>query len=176
MEDSTLWRHVIAAKYGPYLQPSQSTLKLFRGPWKSIIQHKELILDNIVSVIGNGGSTSFWHDQWIGPSPLKDAYPRLFALNSSADVWINETSSWNLQLRRHLTGNEIDECSCLFTIIFPPPSPLMEDGWKWPIEPKGTFTVRSLSHKLSSSGANNHKDLYSCIWKGSIPKKIKFFL
>lgn len=57
-----------------------------------LIREMKLSLINIVHVIGNGEATSFWNDTWVGTSPLKNAFPRLFALSghkmaSTAHCW-----------------------------------------------------------------------------------------
>ncbi|PWA81371.1 RNA-directed DNA polymerase, eukaryota, Reverse transcriptase zinc-binding domain protein [Artemisia annua] len=36
--------------------------------------------------VGNGESTSFWHDSWIGEIPLNNMYPRLYALEVDKHV------------------------------------------------------------------------------------------
>lgn len=37
--------------------------------------------NNTRRVLGNGRSTFFWHDIWVGDIPLKLKYPRLFDLS-----------------------------------------------------------------------------------------------
>lgn len=32
--------------------------------------------------VGNGAGTYFWHDDWFGNQPLKEAFPRLFSSSS----------------------------------------------------------------------------------------------
>ncbi|GJZ57312.1 hypothetical protein Tco_0612806 [Tanacetum coccineum] len=57
--------------------------------WSSIIKCNALksqgldLISHCKIRVGNGMSTSFWHDQWLGDSCLRLSYPRLFALENN---------------------------------------------------------------------------------------------
>ncbi|PWA89944.1 cytochrome P450 [Artemisia annua] len=58
------------------------------GPWYQIARLKEDLIPNGINLsdlfskkIGNGESTKFWLDKWMGGSPLNELYPRLFRLD-----------------------------------------------------------------------------------------------
>jgi len=42
--------------------------------------------DNLRRVVGGGGSTYFWSDNWVGDVPLRVQFPRLFDL--AVDKWV----------------------------------------------------------------------------------------
>lgn len=71
IEKEALWSCLIDAKYGSPFHPQQSTIKLSKRPWSYIIKQAGIIQENTVKVIGNGESTFFWMDNWVGTSPLK---------------------------------------------------------------------------------------------------------
>ncbi|GJZ87097.1 hypothetical protein Tco_0658707 [Tanacetum coccineum] len=48
------------------------------------------VLDCLSLKLGNGESTSFWHDNWSGVGVAKDIFPRLFALEDR-----KELKTWN---------------------------------------------------------------------------------
>lgn len=81
--------------------------------------------DNTVSLIGNGKSTSFSNDRWIG-LVLKKHVPKSHALalckdNSIADIWKEEATTWDLGLRPSLTEEEMNEWTNLSHISSPSP-------------------------------------------------------
>jgi len=51
---------------------------------------------NIRRVVGNGLGTLFWYDHWVGESPLRYKYPRLFdlAVNKDSTVAEMERERW----------------------------------------------------------------------------------
>nr|GEX34916.1 hypothetical protein [Tanacetum cinerariifolium] len=67
-----------------------SLIKSKSGPWYRIVKLKDdlskigIDLPSIFKKkIGDGCSTRFWLDTWLGGSPLKDTFPRLFRLDSN---------------------------------------------------------------------------------------------
>jgi hypothetical protein len=57
--------------------------------------------------VGDGAKTSFWEDQWIGPSYLAKAFPRLFLVSMNMNVTIKEvfdSSVGMLTFRREMVG------------------------------------------------------------------------
>ncbi|KAE8663292.1 RING-H2 finger protein ATL79-like [Hibiscus syriacus] len=74
----------------------------------------------------NGHSVVFWNDVWLGEVPLKDLFPRLYALSinkmgkvvefraNNAAGWV-----WDIQMRRNLLDWEIEQWNIWVGI--PPP-------------------------------------------------------
>nr|GEX90358.1 hypothetical protein [Tanacetum cinerariifolium] len=81
------WSKVIHALHGS----NTSTLSAsYSSLWSFIIKECKALKSQSLDVIshckirvGNGMSTSFWHDQWLGDSCLRLSYPRLFALENN---------------------------------------------------------------------------------------------
>lgn len=60
--------------------------------------------------IGNGRSTSFWHDHWLGPMPLVGMFPALFSHCDQPQVLVAACKAgdvWNLHLHHHLSAQEL---------------------------------------------------------------------
>ena len=100
----SLWRQVIQSKYN---YPSSLLITELQipnkgGPWRSIckaiLSHpiaKTFSLSKTRKKIGDGASTSFWHEIWLGPSPLKTQFPRLFSISSGQNASIAMFGFWN---------------------------------------------------------------------------------
>ncbi|PWA52455.1 cytochrome P450 [Artemisia annua] len=86
-----LWCQVIRSIYGSSGALNvDSTIRSNSGVWYQIVKLRSDLLKvniNLPSIfkikLGNGQSTSFWHDPWIGGSPLKDSFPRLYRLDTN---------------------------------------------------------------------------------------------
>nr|GEV85076.1 hypothetical protein [Tanacetum cinerariifolium] len=92
---SSLWSRFITAIHGIHgaLDCPLSFFK--RSPWIDIVREVRKLsikgidlLSLIKKKVGNGETTSFWDDVWLGDSPLKHTYPRLYLLelNKHASV------------------------------------------------------------------------------------------
>lgn len=79
-------------------------------------------------------------------------------------------------MRHNLNETEILEWSILSTLLQPPSRPMVDDTWKWNLDTSGQFNTRSLSQYLASNGNIQNAALYKNIWKGPIPKNVRFFL
>ncbi|XP_071739386.1 uncharacterized protein [Rutidosis leptorrhynchoides] len=98
--ENTFWVRVIKSIYGKsgglscISTPPDNELKKFSGRvWTSIIKIEQPLTklgvnlsNDFFKVVGNGMDTSFWNDKWVGELSLKEAYPRLYRLESSKDV------------------------------------------------------------------------------------------
>ncbi|GJW56280.1 putative RNA-directed DNA polymerase, eukaryota, reverse transcriptase zinc-binding domain protein, partial [Tanacetum coccineum] len=127
--------------------------------------------------VGNGKSIRFWDDSWCGDKPLKDVFPRIFALDNDkrciVDHRINN-STWSTALRRMPRGGiESHQFSVLLDSIRDVMLSDKEDAWKWALNSTG-FTV---------SSARNHIDEHiltggytTTRWPKCVPKKVNVFM
>jgi hypothetical protein len=97
-----VWKDVLISKYGVNVV-GKVVIGEENIPWFSSLWWKDVcsIGSNlgvnwfsqcVTKKIGNGALTSFWVDNWIGDSPLKDRFPRLFSISnqkeaSVAEIW-----------------------------------------------------------------------------------------
>lgn len=110
VEKHTLWRRVIAAKFGSYSCDKKAgtrSLPTARGPWRAIFTLQSMVDQHVVVTLGNGHSVSFWFDSWVATYPLHSAFPNLFALSlakeaSVFNLWKASEGCWDLERRRNL--------------------------------------------------------------------------
>ncbi|XP_071728387.1 uncharacterized protein [Rutidosis leptorrhynchoides] len=101
-ETNAFWVKIIRSIYGVYggLVTGSST-SLVPGTWTNIIMAGKAIELSQVEFsncfrrsIHDGGSTSFWHDHWISIDKLSNLFPRLYRLESNADVTGDGPDRW----------------------------------------------------------------------------------
>nr|GFA55635.1 RNA-directed DNA polymerase, eukaryota, reverse transcriptase zinc-binding domain protein [Tanacetum cinerariifolium] len=136
-----------------------STLSAFYSLlWSSIIKEcnslKSQGLDLISHCkirVGNGMSTSFWHDQWLGDSCLRLSYPRLFALknNKVCTVAAKMSASFVSSLRRDVRGGEESaQLSWIFDLLDTVVLSNMGDRRFWDLNGDGCFRVKDVRRML----------------------------
>ncbi|RVX20860.1 hypothetical protein CK203_002941 [Vitis vinifera] len=64
------------------------------GLWKEISKEGSLLLNNVSFSVGDGKRVRFWKDIWCGSNSLCEAFPSLFALAVSKEVWVADC--WDL--------------------------------------------------------------------------------
>ncbi|KAL9677221.1 hypothetical protein QQ045_005449 [Rhodiola kirilowii] len=115
-----LWRKMVLEKYDirrPHA-PNEASIhpKKLSKSWNDILNivqgNSEVALafkEGLKFKLGNGNSTSFWHDVWLGDIPIKGQYPKLFllAVDKKASVremgcWVGGVWFWQLKFRRFL--------------------------------------------------------------------------
>jgi len=140
--------------------------------------------DNIRRVIGDGRNTLFWYDNWVGGTPLRFKFPRLFDLVVSKecsveDMWRGgwEVGGGGWEWRRRLFVWEEDtvrECSTLLSNIV-----LQEnvyDSWRWLLDPSHGYTVREAYRFLTNSGNFVVRSMVNDVWHKNIPSKVSLFM
>lgn len=107
-----MWRKVIKSNYGedifrfaPFENPNHSS---YESIWlrdlsslKSSSIRYDLFFKCVGRKVGNGRSTLFWHDTWVGDSPLKIRFGKLFSVATFIDstvanngVWVDGVWNW----------------------------------------------------------------------------------
>ena len=105
VEETRLWRRVVALKFGEEWGGWSS--KLDRGVhgcglWRSIRMGWEAFSKNIHFQVGKGDRVRLWTDPWCGDSPLKLTYPVVYGIASNKALlgkwlwWfrVEETRLW----------------------------------------------------------------------------------
>ena len=80
------------------------------SPWISILKAVQKLDNDGIQIfsfckkkIGDGKSTLFWDDIWLGDSSLKVQFPRVYALESDKSALVQDRVvlvDWNLVQRR----------------------------------------------------------------------------
>ena len=92
MEETWLWRRVVATKFGEEWEGWTS--KLRRGVhrcdlWRSIWMGWEAFSKNISFKVGVGNRVIFWIDHWCGDLPLHLAFPVLYNIATNRAVYVD---------------------------------------------------------------------------------------
>jgi hypothetical protein len=106
--NGTFWKDILSAKYGAQVCQNVHWIgsSIHNGAsswWKDICsidirEDESWFAQNLSRKIGNGLSTRFWLDCWLGDNPLSVRYPRLFSISAFkegvvGDFW-KERERW----------------------------------------------------------------------------------
>nr|GEY19151.1 RNA-directed DNA polymerase, eukaryota, reverse transcriptase zinc-binding domain protein [Tanacetum cinerariifolium] len=93
-QNTSLWVRVVKAIHGEDGKVGQNISSRSYSCWLNIVKEVSLLQAKGVNVmnyvrlkLGNRESTSFWKDNWINGGVLKDAFPRLYALEMCKKVY-----------------------------------------------------------------------------------------
>lgn len=191
-EPEALWRKVISEKYGDFIA-HELTIPKQGGQWKNIVScilknpvAKEMLKSHIRRVVRNGAATLFWQDLWLGQSPLKNQFPRLFSIAADPKATIASLGSWHgpvwiwnfnwIRPFRPRDENEWSSLQGLMKNIFLSSS--STDSFAWTPHKAGLFSVKSISLELAKSSCNPQARIcnWKRVWKGLVPPRIEVFL
>ncbi|KAF3578626.1 hypothetical protein DY000_02034686 [Brassica cretica] len=68
--------------------------------WRRILKGRDLLLQHLGKVIGNGETTSLWNDSWIDPETNLKPYGLVFIADKDlmvSNILTRETREWNIQ-------------------------------------------------------------------------------
>ncbi|GAU44056.1 hypothetical protein TSUD_399540 [Trifolium subterraneum] len=101
-----LWRDIIFARYGP-LSPSPHLggrpqgLRRASGWWRNmsllggpVDASSDWFSEGVTKTVGNGLMTSFWFDPWVGETPLRIQFQRLFQVSAQSTNSVGEMGRW----------------------------------------------------------------------------------
>jgi hypothetical protein len=193
--DVGVWKDVLVAKYGEFILSnvnlSSVTSPYFASLWWKDVRDLEKCIDVskgleelIVRKVGNGLSTRFWRDVWLGDSALCVKFPRLFSLSSQIDARIGdlfllegESRSWSFIWRRSLFLWEEDLVSQLLVLLDSVLLSFEEDRWCWKLNPVDGFSVKSAFEFLGEleidiNSSAFELEIFEKIWESSAPSKV----
>ncbi|CAN6248749.1 unnamed protein product [Urochloa humidicola] len=88
--------------------------------WSSLLQLLPEFRQCTQVHLGNGRTTSFWFDHWIGPSALAVSFPALFSHCQRANITVHEAwagGHWELQLHSRLSSVALSELQVLLLAL-----------------------------------------------------------
>ncbi|GJW29619.1 hypothetical protein Tco_0046494 [Tanacetum coccineum] len=126
--------------------------KSSKSPWNAIlrsVQHLQLkgidLLSACYRSIGDGKCTKFWDETWCGDRPLKDLFPRVYALEGNKECTVAQHLNpldWSTVLRRlHKGGVEGTQFTALLDTIRDVTLSDSKDGWSWALDSSGFFVA-----------------------------------
>ncbi|XP_071692036.1 uncharacterized protein [Rutidosis leptorrhynchoides] len=161
------------------------------GIWNNIIA-AGVAMDEIqvpfthsfIKTIGDGGSTSFWQEHWIGSDKLCNLFPRLYRLELNQNASVKDrccklndelTTSWNWS--RIPSGRTYDELHRLVELFN-----TLEcnnnnsDTWRWAFVSSGVFTVKKLTVILDEQILGQYTSPQNTFRNNLVPKKVEIFI
>ncbi|PNX73974.1 ribonuclease H, partial [Trifolium pratense] len=157
------WRDIVIAKYGKdvvgrHILHDDRSVRSGSSWWRNIClleNNSDWFELGVEKVLGNGNTTSFWNDVWVGTQSLAIAFPRLFSISVQQHFTINRM------------GARVDDDH--------------SDGWRWKADPQMGFTAKSAYHSLIrlQRSRNGFDQLllyvFKNLWKTAAPCKVVAF-
>nr|GEV97253.1 hypothetical protein [Tanacetum cinerariifolium] len=147
----SLWARVIKAIYGDNGKVGKVTNAGFRSCWMNIVNEISVLKNPGVNVfdfmrlkLGNGDTTAFWEDNWIGGNVLKVLYPRIYALETCKSVTVS----------KKLIDSSLDNS---FWCV-------------WSLESSGEFSVASVQKVIDEKRLSNVNTMTR--WIKCVPIKV----
>jgi hypothetical protein len=192
--DNALWKDILVARYGGGIRHKvhwiDNDVDLRAPSWWKVICGVDVregvswFANNIRRIIGNGNSTRFWLDCWIGNAPLSVMFPRLFSISTLKEGMVSEFwVEWErfrrgcLGWRQRLFVWEETLLGDLSNLVSSLVVSEEEDKWKWEIEDSGAFSVKSvyllLGNVFSTDLVFGDQELrvLNNIWRSPAPSK-----
>ncbi|GJZ08377.1 RNA-directed DNA polymerase, eukaryota, reverse transcriptase zinc-binding domain protein [Tanacetum coccineum] len=113
------------------------------------------LLSFVRKKVGDGESSLFWDDTWLGEATLKMQYPRLYALELYKDISVADKMrhpNLYLPFRRQPRGGveqeQFHELSSRITDVI---LPQIKDRCVWSLDGSGEFSVKSVQNFIHDS-------------------------
>ncbi|GAU35216.1 hypothetical protein TSUD_204920 [Trifolium subterraneum] len=142
----------------------------------------------VTKKVGNGRLTSFWCDPWLGGTPLRTQFQRLFQVSTQVTStvremgnWVDDQWVWDLKWRRDLFVWELILLESLHEILDRSIIYTADDSWCWKHDPCGYYSVKSAFFALSRSRSGEvifsveEERLLPKVWKTWAPSKVAVF-
>ncbi|XP_071688561.1 uncharacterized protein [Rutidosis leptorrhynchoides] len=193
-ETNAFWVKIIRSIYGSdggLLVEGDSLHSSPIGLWNNIIASgvamNELqvpFTHSFIKTIGDGDSTSFWQEHWIGSDKLCKLFPRLYRLELNQFATVKDRCSrinnelivnWNWS--RNPSGRTCDELHNLTNLLIAfECNSNNSDSWKWAFASNETFTVKQLSCLLDEHLLGQYSTNQKTFRNNLVPKKVEIFI
>ncbi|XP_071728879.1 uncharacterized protein [Rutidosis leptorrhynchoides] len=176
MSVASNWKPVVD-KIGKRLADWKARTMSFGGPLtlvKSVLN--SLPLSSFSKVIGNGSSTNFWKDHWLGDFALEDKFKRLVRLESNMEATVrNRLGIWEwIREPRGRALGELSELNALFQdVILIHDKP---DTWKWVLNGNGVFSTKKLTELINEKNILVGPSNFETIRNNLVPSKVEIFV
>uniref|UniRef100_A0A453LXQ8 Reverse transcriptase zinc-binding domain-containing protein n=1 Tax=Aegilops tauschii subsp. strangulata TaxID=200361 RepID=A0A453LXQ8_AEGTS len=104
-----MWAQILRNKYLHSKTLAQITVRPNDSPfWKGLMRVKATFFHRVKFIVGDGTTTRFWEDTWLGDTPLALQYPSLYHIVQRKEDYVAtvmQTVSLNIQFRRSLVGD-----------------------------------------------------------------------
>jgi hypothetical protein len=191
-----VWKDVLIAKYGGEVvgRGNLGDLQVSNGAstwWRDIClldKGSNWFADAVIKRIGDGNSTSFWSEVWIGNQTLQLRFPRIFSIANHKDgtvasmgVWEGSVWRWVFSWRRDFFDWEVPIFREFLETIQSFTPWARDDIWQWRANSDDGFTVKE-GYFLLLQKFRVQRDLgpdstfvFSRLWKSGAPSKVCTF-
>nr|GEY94259.1 RNA-directed DNA polymerase, eukaryota, reverse transcriptase zinc-binding domain protein [Tanacetum cinerariifolium] len=180
-QKTSLWAKVIKAIYGDDGKVGKVTNAGIRSCWMNIVNEISVLKNQGVNVfdfmrikLGNGDTTAFWEDNWIGGNVLKYLYPRIYALETCKSVTVSKNltdSSLDNSFRCKTRGGvEQVQYNALSDLVHAVTLVPLSDRWVWSLESSGEFSVDSVRKVIDEKRLSNVNTMTR--WIKCVPIKV----
>ncbi|GJW95508.1 RNA-directed DNA polymerase, eukaryota [Tanacetum coccineum] len=181
-QDGSLWFRVIQALHGPSLDSHSVNLT---SNWCTILREVNLLKDkgfdffsHCKKRVGDGHCTQFWGENWICEEPLRQRFPRLFALELDKVVSVaaklgsfSPDDYFRRSVRDGAERQQWDDlCALLESVSLSP----AKDIWICDLTGDGEFRVKEVRNSLDDLLLSSQPD--ATRWVKCIPIKINVFV
>lgn len=150
--------------------------------WRGIIEGRDVLIQHLGKVIGNGNSTKLWHEPWISTSEPKAVNGPLTIDEGDrvvADVLTRETGAWNKKALAERFPHLVEDI-----LLLKPSITGAEDSYAWLKNASGDYTAKSGYNSLHKNDPTNISinatpatfNWYKSIWNVKALPKIQIFL
>lgn len=150
--------------------------------WRGIIEGRNVIIQLLGKIIGNGNSTKLWHEPWLSVStPTSMMGPITMDEKDLmvSDIMTRETGMWNREALMKHVPHLIDEI-----LLIHPSSTGAEDAYAWLLNPTGDYSSKSgyLALHLNDSTTTRNSNIpddfnwFKSVWGSAMMPKIQLFL
>jgi hypothetical protein len=123
--------------------------------WKSLHKIKHLFKWGAIHSVGNGWCTQFWGDVWLGDTPLRIQFTKLYEVCSVKKAMVAECAmdNWQIQFQRVLCPEAQVEWTELQDLLLGVHLTTEPDVIRWGLTTSGRFTTSSTSGGVDSKTA-----------------------
>jgi hypothetical protein len=177
LNEEGLWQELLHNKYLRTQTLSQVTAKPTDSPfWKGLMGVKDEFFSRGSFTVGNGQSTRFWEDTWLGDRPLAEQFSSIYNIVRRRNVLVSDVligNPLNIEFRRNLSNDRMDVWLLLLQRLIRINLSADPDIFVWKLTTSGIFSVKSMYADIM----NGHTVfLRKYIWKIKVPLKIKIFM
>jgi len=177
VETEATWAQILHSKYLHSKTLSQVTVRLTDLPfWKGLMRVKSVFFNRTKFILGNGTTTRFWEDTWLGESPLALQYPSLYRIVQRRDDFVAsvlQSIPLNIHFRRTLAGSHWETWIHLVSRPMEVQLSQQPNQLRWKLTRNGEFSVKSMYMDVINSNtilSSKH------VWKVNVPLKIKVLM
>jgi len=185
------WYRVMVARYGEEAGRLEDGGRSGSWWWKDLVKIRDGLdevgggwfAERVSKRVGDGSSTFFWYDRWLGDVPLRTQFSRLFDLANNklctvADMcalgWEVGGEAWSWRRRLWAWEEEmvVEFSHFVSNVVLQIDVP---DRWQWDPDIVGGYTVSGAYHILTAQSDPPDVRLNDLVWHKQVPLKVSIF-